>query len=326
MPSAAVLRGRHGTTLDIEWLPPAAAISKKNVELEYEIEQKYLELEDVEVNQQALRQWHRSQYVCNDDGGDAGEHPWARISNILPGACVRFRVRAKNPFGVGSWGAESMGIDTAVTVPDPVDPPTIDYQGEREIGVKWTRPPCRGASVTMYELARLTVGKNWETIGEWEVELRTSSMHYIVPNLKPATSLCFRVRAYNKLGWGEFGYACDNTRTLSTIPAKPSPPIMLSWNPDDLTILVSWSHTPSVTDNGRDNGAEITRYEVQRRDFTEGARWEDVGTTSGADRFIETTEPKPVCLKRWFRVRAVNEHGNSLWSEKSVDFVCRPAK
>ncbi len=327
VPSAPVLQegGRHGTTLNIEWLPPAAALSKKNVELEYEIEQQYLELEDVETNQASLLQWHRSRFMCNFDGDD-GEHPWAHISNLLPGACVRFRVRAKNSYGVGAWGAESMGIYSAVTVPDPVDPPTIECRWEREIKVRWTRPPCRGAPVTMYELARLTVGKNWDTIGEWEVELRTASMHYVVPNLKPASSLCFRVRAYNKLGWGEFGYACDNTRTLSTIPATPSPPIMLSWKPDDLTILVSWSHVPSAIDNGLDNGAEIIRYEVQRRDFTEGACWEDVGTTSGADRFIETIEPKPVCLKRWFRVRAVNAHGNSSWSEKSVDFICRLGK
>ena len=284
-----------------------------------------MELEDVEVNQAYLRKWHRSRFVCHDDD-KSGNNPWAAISNLLPGATLKFRIRCANTFGVSVWGPESSDIPTDITVPDPVASPTIEQVKQRELLVRWKRPPCRGSEVTMYELARLTVGKNWDTIGEWEVELRTASMHYVVPNLKPATSLCFRLRAFNKLGWGDYGYACDNTRTLSTIPATPSPPIMLSWNPVDLTILVSWSHEPSAIDNGNDNGAEIIRYEVQRKDFTEGAQWEDVGTTSGADRFIETTEPKPVCLKRWFRVRAVNKHGNSPWSHQSVDFVCRTEK
>ena len=323
-PSAPVLKegGRYRNFLNIEWLPPVG-VSKRNENLDYDIEQVYIELEDIEFNQTDLRKWHKAKFHCEAEL-DPGQIPWAHVTNILPGACLKFRVRAKNAFGTSPWGDESIGIKSGVTVPDPVAPPNIDYQGEREIGVSWRRPPCRGSRVTMYELSRLTIGKNFDTIGEWEVELRTASLHYVVPNLKPATSLCFRVRAYNENGWGPYGYACDNTRTLSTIPSTPSPPTMLSWNPHNLKILISWGHRASAIDNGIDNGASIQRYEVQRLGFTEGSKWEDIGITSGADRFIELSEPVPVCLKRWFRVRCVNKHGNSQWSEKSGEIICRP--
>ena len=128
------------------------------------------------------------------------------------------------------------------SVPDPVPSPQIEFFDERHIGVKWNRPPCRGDPVTMYDLSHLVSGNNWESMGNWKTELRTSSMFYVVPNLLPGSSHCFRLRAFNSLGWGEFGLPCIAIKTKADVPATPDTPKMIKW--DGTMITIAWNHNP----------------------------------------------------------------------------------
>ena len=132
-------------------------------------------------------------------------------------------------------------------------PSLVEFLEDRQIGVKWNRPPCRGDPITMYELQRNPVGKTWESMGNWKTELRTKNMFYCVPNLLPATSHGFRVRAHNSLGWGEFGTPCQSIRTESDVPSQPSAPYMISWN--GTVVSIAWTHKGRIAlDNKEDNG------------------------------------------------------------------------
>ena len=139
----------------------------------------YSTLEDVEENKNLyLSTWIRIKSI-NLNIDTSISIPRATVSGLLPGTSFRFKLRAKNSSGVGQWGLESEVMSTAASVPDPVPSPHIEFFDERHIGVKWNRPPCRGDPVTMYDLSHLISGNNWESMGNWKTELRTSSMFYV---------------------------------------------------------------------------------------------------------------------------------------------------
>jgi hypothetical protein len=276
-------------------------------------------LEDVEEKRvDLLSKWSRVK-SAHLDVDYSTRIPRATVSGLLPGSSLRFKIRAKNSTGVGSWGLESEIVSTAASVPDPVPHPLIEFIDERHIGVKWSRPPCRGDSVTMYDLCHLVSGHSWESMGNWKTELRTSSTFYCVPNLLPGSSHCFRLRAFNSLGWGNYGPPCPSVKTKPDVPATPQAPKMIKWDGEILTI--AWAHKPRENyDNKEDNGSPLLHNEVQR---LESQHWEVVGEVRSQDRHFDFREPKPIAHGRKFRVRAVNEVGPSEWSKGSEILSCR---
>ena len=146
-----------------------------------------------------------------------------------------FKIRAKSTNGKGKWGKESERMTSSACPPDPVPVPIIECVEERSIGVTWTRPPCRGDPVTMYELSHLLPGTSWRTMGNWKTEIRTSATFYGVSKLVPASSHSFRLRAYNSLGWGEYGIQSPTVKTEASIPAPPEAPKLGNLQPTYFT-------------------------------------------------------------------------------------------
>ena len=289
-PSPPVLSKAAGThSLALTWLPPAG--SKLHIRLKYDISILYVKLEDVEDKRDILlKDWSkiRSSDIVERDY-TPGKNVRATIQNLLPGASLQIKIRAKNYTGEGEYSRISEIFKTASSVPDPVPPSLVEFLEDRQIGVKWNRPPCRGDPITMYELQRNPVGKTWESMGNWKTELRTKNMFYCVPNLLPATSHGFRVRAYNSLGWGEFGTPCQSIRTESDVPSQPSAPYMISWN--GTVVSIAWTHKGRIAlDNKEDNGSPLIQYEIQR--LGTGAFWETIGSSRPKDRHYEYLEPK----------------------------------
>jgi hypothetical protein len=325
LPSAPVLNGPAGSTsVSIKWLSPAG--TKLNIKLDYEFKIKYVYLEDVETNRDyLLANWNKVTSIIKKNYHNT-LIPTCTINKILPGSSFIIKVRAKSEYGKGPWGNESLPLTSSHCQPDPVPIPIVEFVEERCIGVKWFRPPCRGDAVTMYELSHMVAGKSWRTMGNWKTELRTAAQFYCVPNLIPASTHSFRVRAYNSFGWGEFGTPSSSIKTKPSIPSPPDRPKLLSWDGEIVTIV--WSHNPrDVYDNKKDNGSPLIKYEIQRLGTT-NRDWENIGECRPQDNIFPYLEPRDSYTKkvekgRKFRVRAINDIGPSEWSKGSEILSCK---
>ncbi|KAG8195169.1 hypothetical protein JTE90_023344 [Oedothorax gibbosus] len=92
------------------------------------------------------------------------------------------------------------------------EPPVMKGSSDTEIYITWAVPRDEGNCTTLgYTLEkRLSGEENWELISN-----NIEHEYFVVRNLLPSTFYQFRVKAFNKFGWGEPGFP---TEPLTTKP------------------------------------------------------------------------------------------------------------
>ena len=252
-------------------------------------------------------------------GSDVNPTPLAATtwtqSAVTPGEMRYYRVRAMNSTGDGEWSDEvsARADPNPPGAPDALAGTDSATARDREVLLSWTLPTdagTGGAEITSVEIRR------WNSsTGRWDIikdDLAKDANEYTDTGLDPGTTYSYQVRAVNEAGPGVW----SNVGTGTTTTVAPAAPVLTA-TADEQDIELSWT----VPD---DNGAAITRYEIQRFPSvdTNGdplSNWGDDDTATSGDN--DYMLPQPLGATTYtdrdlepgktynYRIRAVNSVG-----------------
>ena len=214
--------------------------------------------------------------------GVANSFTWAGLEN---GVEHRFRIRASNEAGFGPWSEWSNAV-TPDVLPEAPGAPSVAF-GDRQISISWLKPANDGSTIIKYAV---TVSGDGTGIRE------TGDTEYVWKGLDNGNTYCFRVRAVNSLGEGD--WSTQSCEVPAAPPDAPSAPVALRGNE-----LVDLSWTPPAN-----NGDPISDYQIMPSlggtveiPSQSSYRWGDL--TNGAEIS--------------FQIRATNKAGWGEWSPPS---------
>ena len=172
--------------------------------------------------------------------------------------------------------------------------------GKSQIDLSWTTPVDNGADITRYELQVSDDGSSdWSGLGG---QISASTTSYDHTELSAGTKKYYQIRAYNSEGFGPWRAASATTQ--SGVPDKP---VLNAAANGKSQIDLSWT-TPV------DNGADITRYELQVSDDG-SSDWSGLGgQISASTTSYDHTELSAGTTKH-YRIRAHNSVGHGPWSD-----------
>jgi hypothetical protein len=306
VPSRAVVRKQFPNQMLIEWLPPVLMNGD-------EVNAYEVSLKRTQADPEGPSDWRtlsNPKEIMPLDGIKCQRY----VTNLLADSSYRVRVRARNALGWSDWSEESKNMATTSRSPNGPLPPVINSFGNRSANLKWVPARQNGADIDMYELQRMTIGRTWESLGEWTVLMRDDCLAFNSEDLLPATNYSYRLRAHNAWGWGSPGENSIWFQTEPACPSVPTMPVEIFW--DGSTLTMGWKHPAGPTDSSHDNGSAITFYEVERKEISVDqtrTEWEVIDRVK--ERFVDFKEAEPLALERWFRVRAKNACGYSEWSD-----------
>ena len=210
------------------------------------------------------------------------------ISGLRGGASYRFRVSAKNSFGVGTPSAA-----VATKLPTRPSAPTgvVATRSPGTIRLTWAAPANGGVAITDYVIQRSLNGRTWVTMPDTV----STSRVYTNSRLSPGIRLWYRVIAKNALGTGSPSAAI----TVVT-PTRPSAPRSLTAHPYSGSASLDW-YAP--VNNG---GAAITDYVIQRS--TDGKAWTTLNDGVSTSRWSRASSLSNG-RRYYFRVAARNALG-----------------
>ena len=242
--------------------------------------------------------------------------------DVEPGETWYYRVRASTHDFTGSWSKVASATVRAVA---PSDMPYLrsETRAESHIELSWEPPEFDGGSaINGYEIQVSTEGhdedSNYSTVTRPSASART----YTHRSLQPETEYCYRVRARNSVGWGDWTWG--TRQCFHTEPPAPLAPSIAVSTSESTGVEVSW--TP------RDKqGLTITNFYVQiSRD---GKVWSNGGSSDADGRGLTFSHAEIRSLlqsgleltKAYFRVRAEASNGtDSDWSD--VVSIALPAE
>ena len=215
-----------------------------------------------------------------------------------------YHVIAANIRGEGepsnSVTIEKLGGETPTGVPGAPRNLKAVAQDSTAITLTWEAPADTGtAKVTDYLIEESANGTS-----RWDSLARTSKLTYEDTDLKPKTTVHYRIFAINTVGKGPASNVDDaTTGGGGTKPEeeKPSAPTGLAATVVATGISLAWKE-PADTGSAR-----ITSYKIQQSPDA-SAGWVDLNTTT--DLSYLHTNPTPGATT-YYRVFATNKHGDS---------------
>jgi hypothetical protein len=242
----------------------------------------------------------------------------ATVTSLSSGSVIKFKIEAVT--SEGSTFSPIVAFLIGSVPPIPSNPATglTLVKSNQIVGLE-----ISVADPTVPDLSNLPIlGYDIAVSSENDNNFNIYSTAYSVTiseNVFPGAIFAVKYRAKNSLGSGEFSEIAYVTAT--TVPSAPPQPILDSV--DGTTISLSFA--PSSTDGGLD----ITKYELNKiADST--------STTSAVSSYIQTSLAMSHNLDKdvdsltvgeiySFIIRAVNNNGNSEWSDPlSVALVDPP--
>ena len=219
-------------------------------------------------------------------------------SNLSPGTQKYYRILARNSQGPSEW-SDPKNATTLVGVPGkPVLSATAN--GKTQIDLSWSEPADNGASISRYELQESDDDNDWMNLN---ANLATSPRTYNDTGLSPGTRKYYQVRARNSKGPGPWSDP-KNATTQADVPAKP---VLTATANGQTEIDLSW-------DEPEDNGASITRYELQVSDDGNSG-WTNLATSISSTARSYTHSNLSPGTQKYDRILARNSQGPSEWSD-----------
>ena len=216
---------------------------------------------------------------------------------------ARFCERGTATIGLAPSGSALDVRSYAVTIPTtaPAMPTGLTATAGPQAGemtLTWTAPDDGGSQIRRYEYALFYTG--YEDTGTWTSTESTSASHVVEGLTHYGLEHQFWVRAVNDIGTG-----MSSAPATGTPGGLPGAPTGLSATGAEDQVSLSWTA-------GAANGGTLSRYEYSSDD---GTTWRTTGGTATEYDVTQTSAATPVNLvagtSYTFRVRAVNEYGNS---------------
>ena len=204
---------------------------------------------------------------------------------------------------IGSRGKASTKV-TLPDVPDAPSAPTLTV-GNTQLVVEWTAPDHNRSAITDYDLQYCSAGcgtaANW-TFVENGTPTTTPST---IAGLTNSTAYQVQVRATNSIG--DSSWSASATETPAAVPDAPDASTLRAENVEEEQFNISWTAPAN-------NGSAITEHDV-RYSSTNGSSWTELhGATTGTSTTV-TIQNLTASTDYVVQVRAVNAHGNGLWSD-----------
>ena len=221
-------------------------------------------------------------------------------TELSAGTKKYYQIRAYNSEGFGPWRAASATTQSGVP-----DKPVLNAaaNGKSQIDLSWTTPVDNGADITRYELQVSDDGSSdWSGLGG---QISASTTSYDHTELSAGTTKHYRIRAHNSVGHGPWSDVASAT-TQADVPGKP----VLSWSAaanGETEIDLSWL-API------DNGAVITRYELQVSDDG-SSDWSGLGGRISPSAISYYHPGLSAATTKHYRIRAHNSQGPGAWSD-----------
>ncbi len=218
-------------------------------------------------------------------------------TNLSPGTRKYYRIQARNSRGTGGWS----NVADATTQADVPGAPVLRAtpNGQTQIDLSWDEPATNGALITRYELQVSDDGNSgWSGLGG---QISASTTSYNHTGLSAGTKKYYQIRAYNSEGFGPW-----KATSATTQATPPDAPTLRATANGQRQIDLSW-------DAPDDNGADITRYELQVSD--DGNSWTNLATNLAASARSYTHSSLSPGTKKYYQIRARNSQGPGAWSE-----------
>jgi len=229
----------------------------------------------------------------------------------LPGGTTKyFRVRAANGLGPSPWSNVA-----SATTHDPIAPgvpvnlmadPQADQNSRPFVVLTWEAPTDDGAApITNYQAEWSADTAGWKAdTARWRSVKSVDGQTFSVTHtgLKAGESVHYRVRARNRVDWGDW----SNPITAHPPKGVPGAPALTAQDHSATEIKLTW--TKPV-----DRGSAILRYELQVSEDG-GRNWNDLKTDISADATEYVHGSLTDAATRHYRIRAANQNGAGGWS------------
>ena len=239
---------------------------------------------------------------------DTVEETSHTVTGLTNGESYDFQVRAFNDIGDSAWPVSV----TATPRRMPGAPTALEATpDDRQVVLSWTAPAETGGSaITGYEVRYILTSATDKSDANWtEQSITGTDTTHTVTGLTNGAGYDFEVRAVNEAGESEW-----SDKATATPNAPPGAPTALEATPDDRQVVLSWT-APAET-----GGSAITGYEV-RYILTSATDKSDANWTEQSITGTDTTHTVTGLTNGAgydFEVRAVNEAGESEWSDKAT--------
>lgn len=241
-----------------------------------------------------------TEYILEIDLGEgfsviySGDEREFLCENLEPGKSYLFRVQCKSTGGTSMF-SEVGTVATLPVIPGKCHPPRLHGKPKAiSIQLTWAYPDYDGGSeVLEYEVEAT------DPDGSSRVAFRGPRTDCVVAGLMPGRQYQFRVRAYNKVGSGQWSDSLEATSGAGS-PDMPKDVEAVARSPH--CVFVSWTEPAN-------NGAPVTEYRLESKNSEE---FELV--YSGPSCSVEVKSLIPATLY-CYQVQAGNSAGTGPFSE-----------
>eukprot|EP00347_Sterkiella_histriomuscorum_P011727 403371340 len=245
---------------------------------------------------------------------------------LVGGQPYLFQVQARNIYGYGELS--DIYPFTPRDIPSQIGADQVTVTNVAlTVVIDWEAPNSNYADISAYQVEFLTSTNGFVEINGCKNLDETSTTCTVqMSAIRTATGLSVdskirvRIRAENEQGWGAYSEMNSAGALIQDVPAKMSPPSIVSASVTTTAIPLTWSVPSGAAAGG--TGLLILSYELQYS--TDGSTWTPIVATITTNSYTHTVTPGSSYL---YQIRATNDYGQqSLWSESTTTATVANAK